>query len=83
MLPLLTISKSVLSGCAFLKNFYTWKLGKISVLCAVIFKGITDTIDLFKVNNRSTRKRCEICSKLTIKKHQNDSGVFILCVNLL
>ena len=22
---------------------------------------------LFKVNNRNTRKRCEICSKLTIK----------------
>ena len=28
-------------------------------------------IYLFKVNNRNTRKRCEICSKLTIK-HQND-----------
>ena len=24
-------------------------------------------IYLFKVNNRSTRKRCEICSKLAIK----------------
>ena len=24
-------------------------------------------IDLFKVGNRSTRKRCEICSKLTTK----------------
>ena len=24
-------------------------------------------IYLFKVNNRNTRKRCEICSKLTIK----------------
>ena len=24
-------------------------------------------IYLFNVNNRSTRKRCEICSKLTIK----------------
>ena len=24
-------------------------------------------IDLFKVNNRSTRKMCETCSKLTIK----------------
>ena len=27
-------------------------------------------IYLFKVNNRNTRKGCEICSKLT--KHQND-----------
>ena len=24
-------------------------------------------INMFKVNNRSTRTRCEICSKLTIK----------------
>ena len=28
---------------------------------------IAATIYLFKVNNRETRKRCEICSKLTIK----------------
>ena len=26
---------------------------------------------MFKVNNRNTRTRCEICSKLTIR-HQND-----------
>ena len=31
---------------------------------------------LFKVNNRNTRKRCEICSKITIKKHQNDVITF-------
>ena len=30
-------------------------------------------IYLFKINNRNTRKRCEIISsKLTIKKHQRD-----------
>ena len=28
---------------------------------------ISANIQLFKVNNRNTRKRCEICSKLTIK----------------
>ena len=37
---------------------------------------------LFKVNNRNTRKRCEICSKLTIKtterSHWRRSGVFIV-----
>ena len=37
-------------------------------------------IYLFKVNNRNTRKRCEICSKLTIKiserYHWHESGVF-------
>ena len=26
-----------------------------------------NNIDLFKVNNRNTKKRCEICSKLTLK----------------
>ena len=39
-------------------------------------------IYLLKVNNRNTRTRCEICSKLTIKtperRHQRRSGVFIV-----
>ena len=39
-------------------------------------------IYLFKVNNRSTRKRCEICSKFTIKtperRHRRRSGVFVV-----
>ena len=38
-------------------------------------------IFLLKVNNRNTRKRCEICSKLTIKTPERHywhrSGVFI------
>ena len=37
---------------------------------------------LFKVNNRSTKTRCEICSKLTIKTPERrdwrHSGVFIV-----
>ena len=37
---------------------------------------------MFKVNNRNTRKRCEICSKLTINtskwRHWRRSGVFIV-----
>ena len=35
---------------------------------------------LFKVNNRNTRTRCEICSKLTIKEpeQRRSSGVFIV-----
>ena len=36
----------------------------------------------FKVNNRSSRTRCEICSKLTIKiperRHWRRSGIFII-----
>ena len=37
---------------------------------------------MFKVNNRSTRRKCEICSKLTIKiperRHCRRSGIFIV-----
>ena len=40
---------------------------------------------LFKVNNRNTRKRCEVCSKLTVKtperRHWRRSGVFIVNFN--
>ena len=39
-------------------------------------------IYLFKVNNKNTRERCEICSKLTIKtpvrRHWRRSRVFIV-----
>ena len=38
-------------------------------------------IYLLKVNNRNTRTRCEICSKLTIKtqeRHRRHSCVFIV-----
>ena len=39
-------------------------------------------IYLLKVNNRNTRTRCEICSKLTIntpeRRHCRRSGVFIV-----
>ena len=39
-------------------------------------------IYLFKVNNRNTKLRCEICSKVTIKTlerhHCHRSGVFIV-----
>ena len=37
---------------------------------------------MFKVNNRNTRTRCEICSKLTIKiserRHWRRSGIFVV-----
>ena len=39
-------------------------------------------IYMFQVNNRNTRTRCEICSKLLIKtserRHWRRSGVFIV-----
>ena len=33
---------------------------------------------MFKVNNRNTRKRCEICSKLTIKIRGVVLDIFIV-----
>ena len=37
---------------------------------------------IFKVNNRNTKTKCEICSKLTIKiperRHWRRSGIFIV-----
>ena len=38
---------------------------RTAILCQLGWISITGF--LFKVNNRNTRKRCEICSKLTIK----------------
>ena len=35
-------------------------------------------IYMLKVNNRNTRARCEICSKLTIKIPERLSGIFIV-----
>ena len=50
---------------------------KIFIFCAMLVLGIGGTYNplislpagnyMFKVNNRNTRTRCEICSKLTIK----------------
>ena len=34
---------------------------------------------LFNLNNRNTRKRCKICSKLTIKNHFNDVVLVFYC----
>ena len=40
------------------------------------------TIYLFKVNNRNTTKRCEMCSKLTIETLENVTGDFLLTLNI-
>ena len=63
-------------------NYWTLHL----ILCISNFSvgGYVDAAGnyLFKVNNRNTRTRCEICSKLTIKtperRHWRRSGVFIV-----
>ena len=41
-------------------------------------KNFSTNIYLFIVNNSNTRKRCEICSKLTIKSPQRRSTVCIV-----
>ena len=55
------------------KNVYNWRI--------IILSNPAD-IYLLKVNNRNTRTRCEICSKLTINtpesRHWRRSGVFIV-----
>ena len=43
-------------------------------------KNFSTNIYLFIVNNGNTRKRCEICLKLTIKSSQQHSTVFIVNV---
>ena len=50
----------------------------VNTMKTFLFRCIYPAINyLFKVNNRNTRKRCEICSKLA-KKTQNDIIVVIL-----
>ena len=44
---------------------------------------LSDTVDIYllKVNNRNTRTRCEIFSKLTIKlqeRRRRRSGIFVV-----
>ena len=56
---------------------------QIQILC---FRPFPAGIYLLKFNNRNTRTRCEICSKLTIKAPERYqyrcSGVFMLTLNI-
>ena len=71
------------------------RLYPFSSFCCWLFKSIIiifvnllplKSIYLLKVNNRNIRKRCEICSKLTIKtlerRQWRCSGVFIVNLNI-
>ena len=60
-----------------------WAVTKRLVVFKNCGKCVKDpaNIYLFKVNNRNTRKTCEICSKLTLKtpeRRQWHSGLFIV-----
>ena len=65
---------------------YDWNYRKKNLLEEILFtradvSSVPTSIYLFKVNNSNIRKRCEICSKLTIKTPERRqcrrSGVFI------
>ena len=57
-------------------------MGKTMELIVKLSYSVPAGIYLLKVNNRNTRTRCEICSKLTIKTSERRqwrrSGVFIV-----
>ena len=63
----------------------TWTKAKLNLFIRAVNNRIINNLGgiyLLKVNNRNTRTRCEICSKLTIKtleqKHSRRSGVFLV-----
>ena len=51
-----------------------YKCFHIGVSLYILSVTIPDGIYLFKVNNRNTRTRCEICSKLTINTPERRHG---------
>ena len=65
--------------CAFNWCPVTRRLGMIGTLISIGFWNalIPVNIYLFKVNNRSSRKSCEICSKLTIKTQEEHQTPFL------
>ena len=76
---LLRFCEKKISGRPHMKNNSQWRTGnkqffEVGPKPAGIY--------LFKVNNRNTRTRCEICSKLTIntpeRRQWRRSGVFIV-----
>ena len=67
-----------------LKKKLQWIIITISITLIQFIMAylITFGIYIFTVNNRNTRKRCAVCSKLTImtpeQRHWRRSGVFII-----
>ena len=51
----------------FVKFYIFFKFNFFDNFLSIITRDIPAGNYLFKVNNKNTRKRCEICSKLTIK----------------
>ena len=71
---------------SFFINFHFTKIFVHLLIVAVVsnfkvFKLIgwdPANTDLIKVNNRNSKKKCEICSKFTIKTVERHYGVFIV-----
>ena len=74
--PPISLCEQVRSLLVSISEKPLWK--EVSIRCIInrcmdVRKNITEEvrnpagINLFKVNNRNTRARCQICSKLTIK----------------
>ena len=73
-------------GCPFIwlfKGIGNWAEKLLALTSVVILKSamIPAGIYIFKVKNRNTRTRCEVCSKLTLKtperRQWRNSGIFI------
>ena len=47
------------------ESLFVLKVIRISLVLVILFKHYPAGNYMFKVNNRNTRTRCEICSKLT------------------
>ena len=63
-------------GKSFFKWFSNIFLKANADKCHVILSTVPAGIYLLKVNNRNTRARCEICSKLTIKAPERRQALF-------
>ena len=63
-------------------SFWSFRIAAIVMLVFLFTVGVVSNqnIYLFKFNNKNTRKRCEICSKLTIKTpvYHTSCSVFIV-----
>ena len=74
------ISKELISSrkCLYVVLFMHFRVYYKNLISGAIPVGLY----LVKVNNRNTRTRCKICSKLTMKtterRHWRRSGVFII-----
>ena len=54
---------------SYLRNVNGYYLQFMTLWLGIYSAGM----NILKINNRNTRTRCEICSKLTIKRHLNDA----------